>query len=209
MTPSGTPSTTIEYEQATTYRRFFARLLDLFLIVPFLFTLSMVLVGSLGHSFSPGQEAPPSMATIAGGLFTLFLLAYEVLMHRLAGGTVGKLLLNLRVVDIQGHRLGWGRAIARAVVLYACGIGLAFAVAITLSLFGWIFIRGLGRYERFPQDRAAKGFVVRLYKGEPRRLAPGTPSPILATPLADLERLRAQGMISQEEYERKRKELGA
>ncbi|MBC7255335.1 MAG: SHOCT domain-containing protein [Chloroflexi bacterium] len=35
------------------------------------------------------------------------------------------------------------------------------------------------------------------------------PSPILGTPLADLERLRSQGMISDEEYERKRKELGA
>ncbi len=64
-------------------------------------------------------------------------------------------------------------------------------------------------YERFPHDRASKSFVVRLYKGQPWPHEADAPSGALATPLADLERLRAQGMISQEEYERKRKELGA
>lgn len=208
MTPSET-APTIEYEQATAYRRLFARLIDLFLIVPLLFIVSMMVALAFARGLPSQQEASSLMALVSEVLFGVLLLAYEVLMHRLAGGTVGKLLLSLRVVDIEGHRLSWGRAIVRAIVLYACGIGLAFLIAITLSLLGWIFVRGLGRYERFPQDRAAKGFVVRLYKGEPRRLEAGAPSPVLATPLADLERLRAQGMISQEEYERKRKELGA
>jgi len=103
------------------------------------------------------------------------------------------------------HKIRWGKRLNQIVLIVA----IAIAIAITLSLSGWVFLRGLGKYERFPHDRAAKGFVVRLYKGQPRRVEATPPSPILGTPLADLERLRSQGMISDEEYERKRKELGA
>jgi hypothetical protein len=100
--------------------------------------------------------------------------------------------------------------ILRAVLVYLFAIGIVFLTAVTASIFGWIFIGSLGRYRRFPHDSATRSFVVREIKGQlVKATASASVSPGKPTPLADLERLYEQGIITKEELERKKKEIGA
>jgi len=139
----------------------------------------------------------------------VLIVAYDTVLHRLFGKTVGKMLLGMRVVDANGEKLSWGRCITRAIVLYVSGFCIAALTVMTMSVFGWIFIGGLKRYRRFPQDSLSKSFVVLESKGQLKKAetVAGAPGIALVGPAADLERLRSQGLISEDEYERKRKEI--
>jgi uncharacterized RDD family membrane protein YckC len=123
--------------------------------------------------------------------------------------------MGLRVVDIHGEKPGWGYCLLRALILYLCGLGIGFLTAVTASIFGWIFMAGLGKYKRFPQDSVTHSFVVRETKGvlvrttpvSPGITSPSTINPPRPSPLSDLDRLLEQGMISKEEWERKKREM--
>ncbi len=199
---------TIEYEQATSYRRLAARFIDLIFAWLVLFTLAMVPLSIATAESSISDEAFGGL-TVAS--WAVAVIAYDTLMHRLFGRTIGKALLGMRVVDVRGNKLGWGRCLLRAVVLYVTVIAVAFGIAITASILGWIILRALPQYARFPHDQAARSFVVRAVKGKLKRVAEAPVAPGVQqkpTPLADLEKLRAQGIISAGEYERKKRELG-
>jgi uncharacterized RDD family membrane protein YckC len=199
------PTETIAYEQATSYRRLAARLLDLVAAFIFVVTpLGMLLWGGITSLL--GAQATNSAAIGWGAILTFFLLfmAYDALFIRLWGKTPGMAALGMRVTDIEGQRLTWGRAIARSVALYLLGIGFAAATALTASIFGWWLLFGLGKYQRFPHDKAARCFVVREVKGQ---LKEAGPTPEIKGPLAEMERLRAEGIISEDEYQRKMNEL--
>jgi uncharacterized RDD family membrane protein YckC len=69
-------------------------------------------------------------------VFLVSMFLYFVLLEGLAGGTVGKRLLRLRVVDTGGGRAGLGRALLRNVLrvvdsLLACGVLGAVLIAKT------------------------------------------------------------------------------
>jgi uncharacterized RDD family membrane protein YckC len=200
----------IEFEEATSYRRLGARLIDLVLALIVLFLPSALLAGGIGMLVA-GEDSDLA-ATVSGWLmlvlFIVLAAAYDTIFHRLFGKTVGKMLLGMRVVDERGKNLSWGRCLARTIVLYLTGLGIVALTVATASILGWVFIGGLRRYRRFPQDSVSRSFVVLESKGELKKAAvTGTPGIALVGPAADLERLRSQGLISEEEYQRKRKEI--
>jgi len=192
----------------TSTRRLVARFIDLIVALFVLMPLSLAL------SY-PAERILQSSNMEAGWIFVAFwagaAVVYETVMQRLFGGTVGKMLLGMRVVDAKGEKLCWGRSLVRSVALWVSGIVVVFLVIATVSIFGWIFLIALPKYRRFPHDLAGKSFVVREVRGQLVKASAGTSTLWTAqkpTPLVDLERLRSQGIISKEEYDRKRKEIG-
>ncbi len=204
-TPSAKQVT--DYELATSYRRVVARLIDLGVGFFILLMISLIIAELIRTLFKLDQD---TFSTLSMVIWLLSLVAYDIIMHRLLGKTLGKMLLGLKVVDLKGDKLSWGMCVLRAVLTYLLGIGIIFLTAVTASLFGWIFIGSLGRYKRFPHESATRSFVVREIKGQ---LVKATGSVDVQTgrptPLADLERLYEQGIITREELERKKKEIGA
>ena len=201
-----TPSATqvMDFEQATSYRRLIARLIDLGVGFFFILMLSLMIAELIRMIFQLDQNTFTTMSMV---IWFLLLVLYDILMHRLLGRTLGKMLLGLRVVDINGNKLGWDMCILRAVLTYLFAVVIVFLTAVTASLFGWIFIGSLGRYRRFPHDTASRSFVVREVKGQLVKASATTPDK--PTPLADLERLYEQGIITKEELERKKKEISS
>ena len=201
-----TPSATqvMDFEQATSYRRLIARLIDLGVGFFFILMLSLMIAELIRMIFQLDQNTFTTMSMV---IWFLLLVLYDILMHRLLGRTLGKMLLGLRVVDINGNKLGWDMCILRAVLTYLFAVVIIFLTAVTASLFGWIFIGSLGRYRRFPHDTASRSFVVREVKGQLVKASATTPDK--PTPLADLERLYEQGIITKEELERKKKEISS
>jgi uncharacterized RDD family membrane protein YckC len=189
------------------YRRVVARLIDLGVGFFVLLMISGMIAELIRMLFKLDQD---TFTTLFMVIWFLLLVVYDIVMHRLLGKTLGKMLLGLRVVDVKGDKLSWGMCILRAVLVYLFAIGIVFLTAVTASIFGWIFIGSLGRYRRFPHDSATRSFVVREIKGQlVKATASASVSPGKPTPLADLERLYEQGIITKEELERKKKEIGA
>ena len=200
MTTSPTTQT-IDFEQATSNRRLVARLIDFVLGWFILLTVGGCIAALI---MTPASNQGTSAFTwIFLSIWLLLLIAYDTIMHHSFGKTLGKMLLGLRVVDAKGDKLNWGMCLLRAILLYILIIAVIFLTVITASLFGWIIIGSLNRYKRFPHDNATHSFVVRELKGE---LVKPTEQSAKPTPFADLERLRTQGMISEEEFERKKRE---
>jgi uncharacterized RDD family membrane protein YckC len=199
---------TLEYEQANSYRRLGARVIDL-LIVFFAFLLLSPLLGFFAYLMPSKKQ----VSDIGALLFFVFLvglvIAYDAVSHRLWGKTLGKKLLGMRVVDIKGEKLSWGMSILRSIVLYISGVVIVFLIFVTISIFGWYFIAGLKKYRRFPHESMSKSFVVMESRGQLKKaeMPTGIPGQALVGPAADLYKLHEQGFITDEEYERKSKEI--
>jgi len=115
----------VELAPAKVSDRFVAFLLDL---APFLggFIVSMLFI-----EFKL-RPAPPSAGTFlhAGALWAGLLLAYQF-VGNLIGGTVGKRLMGLKVVRLDGRPLGVARSLVRAVGYFLsmplCNLGFLIA----------------------------------------------------------------------------------
>jgi len=200
------PPQTIEYEQAVFYRRLAARFIDVVVVGLVLLPLSLLIMYPL---YSGATAEVGSWVSFA--LWIALVIAYDTVMLRRLGKTLGKMALGIQVVDARGERLGWGPCLLRTVMLYLGIIVVAFGVFVTLTILGWVILRALPERPRLPHDKAVKCFVVRRPKGGLVTAAPGRASPGPAkqpTLLPELERLRDQGIISEEEYQRKRREVG-
>ncbi len=197
-------SQVIEFEQATNYRRLAARIIDTVLVGFILLPISAGL--SVGAEAVLGTDSTSDTAMwLFYGTFFLLVIAYDTLMHRFFGKTVGKMLLGMRVVNANGEKLSLGWCITRAIMLYVSGIFIVALTAITASIFGWIFIGGLKRYRRFPHDSMSESFVVLESKGQLKKAT--APQEVLVGPAAEHERLHTQGLIGEDEYQRKRSEI--
>jgi len=189
-----------EYETATSYRRLVARLIDLAVAFFLLQLIDGIIIVLFNALFDLDSDTSMWFFIIC---FMGSLILYDTLMVRFWGKTLGKMALGLRVVNIDGEKPRWIMCLLRAVILYLCGIGIIVLTALTASLLGWIFIFGLSKYKRFPQDSITRTFVLQESKGQPVKAetfghAPG--------PLSDLDRLYDQGIITKEEWERKKSE---
>ncbi len=199
-------SQTVEFEQATSNRRLGARFIDLLVAVFILLPLSFLLMYPLFMRATADVGAWASL-----GVWIVLVVAYDTVMHRLLGRTLGKMFLGMQVVDARGKRIGWGRSVLRALTMYLSLVTVVFGFFVTATLLGWALVRALPQHPRLPHDKAAKCFVVKAVKGQLVTVAasaavPGTAkNPVL---FPDLERLRDQGIISEEEYQRKRREIG-
>jgi uncharacterized RDD family membrane protein YckC len=199
---------TLEYEQANSYRRLGARVIDL-VIVFFALLIISPLISFFGYLITSKKQ----VSDVGALLFFVFLvglvIAYDAVAHRLWGKTLGKKLLGMRVVDIKGEKLGWGMSILRSIVLYISGVVIVFLIFVTISIFGWFFIAGLKKYRRFPHESMSKSYVVMESRGQLKKaeIPIGTTGQALVGPAADLYKLHEQGFITDEEYERKSKEI--
>ncbi|MCX5794151.1 MAG: RDD family protein [Elusimicrobia bacterium] len=115
----------VELAPAKVSDRFVAFLLDL---APFLggFIASMFFIG---YKLHPGPIAQATFFRI-GALWAGLSLAYQF-VGNLIGGTVGKRLMGLKVVRLDGRPLGLARSLARAVGYFIsmplCNLGFLIA----------------------------------------------------------------------------------
>ena len=136
--PTGSPESPLDYK--VTGRRIVAALIDLIPIV----VLWIVMAGAFGTlGKTTDQEGRGTMytATLTNGpflLYCLLALAYFVVPEGLGAPTLGKLIMGLKVVKLDGGSCGWkaalGRNLLRIVdflpVLYFVGL---VAIAVTPS----------------------------------------------------------------------------
>ena len=196
----------IDFELATSYRRVIARLIDLGVGFFVFLLFTGVIAGLISSLFKVDESLFGTLSLVT---FFLLLVAYDTIMHRLLGKTVGKLILGLRVVDLNGEKLSWGMCILRAFLTYLVVLGVVFLTFATATIVGWIFMGSLGKFKRFPQDSATRSFVVREIKGQlVKTNATAQAQGGKPTPQGDLDRLFQQGMITKEELDRKKEELG-
>ncbi|MBA4384503.1 MAG: hypothetical protein C0410_07185 [Anaerolinea sp.] len=188
---------------ASPYRRLGARVIDLAFCGFLIFPLAMITGSAIGASIKVTEEQNTAIGLLSFVFFVLLMVIYDAVMNATAGRTLGKMALGLRVVDINGEKLGWGSAFLRSGLMYLLGILIAAGIAVTASILGWVLISGLGRYQVFPHDSATKTYVMTKGQAGPVQMTLAA-----ATPHDDLEKLRQSGLISEEEYQRKRKELG-
>lgn len=93
-----------------------------------------------------------SVPALAQMLVSLIPIVYICAMEAMRGATVGKMLMGLRVVKVDGSPIGWSESIIRNLLRIVDGIGA--------YLVGAIFIWKSPQKQRLG-DRAAKTVVVR------------------------------------------------
>lgn len=119
------------------WRRFAAFVLDC--VVVYLLILAAILIGA---DFLPGPALSVVLVVVA--------IAYFAAYHASSGqATPGKRALGIKVTDLQGGRIGFGRAIVRAVVTLA-----------SLILLGLGFLPAAFTSRRMALDDMAAGTLV-------------------------------------------------
>ncbi len=129
--------------------RFFAALVDGLLIgIPTYFVMQKVLM----RSFEAGTYSPGGMTT-AYIIPTALFLVYAVLLDA-TGGTLGKRLLGMRIVDKQGNKPGLGRSLVRNLLRVIDAIPFVIPY-----LLGVLLVAKTSAKQRVG-DKAAGTFVV-------------------------------------------------
>jgi uncharacterized RDD family membrane protein YckC len=190
------------FEEASSGSRLVARIIDsviawlIFLPMGFLSILVLQLI-------FPVLGNDSSLEWIGFVFSILLILLYDTLLHAFFGKTLGKKILKLRVMNIRGENLSIPLSFARAILLFISVLVVIFLTFATASIFGWFVLIGLRRYQRYPHDKFINSYVVHEVKLTQEQ----SQTRFQATPLADLERLHLAGMITDEEYQKKVKDL--
>lgn len=152
-------------ELADPWMRIAATVIDVIITsIPFIPFVGIVM-------FQAFEDGDAGLSYGAGLLIAGLSTAYYVIMNSLFSGTVGKLVLGLRIVDEQGNEpLGWNvgimRTLNRIVALVSSLIPTAFiSIPITLVLF-LIAVASLvllfsDAQHRTVMDQFAKTYVVK------------------------------------------------
>lgn len=104
------------------------------------------------RSFETGSYSSGNM-TITYMLPTVILLLYQILLEA-TGGTLGKRILGMKIVDAQGNKPGIGRSLARNLLRIIDA--LPFAIP---YLLGILLVAKTAAKQRLG-DKAAGTFVV-------------------------------------------------
>lgn len=108
-------------------------------------------VEALLGQFMPAGGLPVAFgAALAGLAGTLLVIGYGIVSWSMNGQTLGALLLGVRVVRADGHRLSFGRAILRMVGSYVAGLAL---------FIGFLWALFDGRHQGW-HDKLAGSVVV-------------------------------------------------
>jgi uncharacterized RDD family membrane protein YckC len=139
-------------------------------------TLVQASFGGLGRWLGRSTGAGPDSAQSTAFLFTLiFAAAYWTVLHTVAGQTLGKSVVGVRVVGTDGARLTFGpsflRYLASGLSLATCGFGFLMAA--------------LRRDKRALHDLIAGSRVERFVTRRPmvRRVAHPTPAEAPSVPV--------------------------
>lgn len=130
-------------------RRFVAVLVDSILLG--------IVFGVIGALFGQFQVSGGSVSVSLTGVpavltFVIFFL-YFIVLEAALGATLGKLLLGIRVVNVDGSRISWGASILRNILRIIDALPFAY-------ILGAILIWTSPRKQRLG-DRAARTVVVR------------------------------------------------
>jgi uncharacterized RDD family membrane protein YckC len=134
--------------------RALATIIDFIIIVAVMYAIGAITGESDGASVSLG--------TASTCVLSLAVIAYYIVMEKMFGGTVGKLVLGLQVVKEDGSPLDWGSAAIRTVLRIVDGLFVYLVAAILV----WT-----SPTKQRLGDRVAKTLVVK--KG----VAAGSPTP--------------------------------
>jgi uncharacterized RDD family membrane protein YckC len=131
--------------------RFFAVFIDAIVF----FVLGFVVALLSGGTYATSAEGQASAGfALGGGSFVVWAvlgLAYYVVMEAMAGGSIGKLVAGLRVVDEDGCAISWGQSVVRNL--------LRLVDALFFYVVAALFVSSSPRRQRLG-DRAASTFVV-------------------------------------------------
>ncbi len=134
--------------------RFLARLVDsIIVMVPIFIILGMFGLMSTPNYYSSG----PSPASVVGIFIgSLLSLIYFIALDA-TGGTLGKRIFGLRVINLQKENIGVGRALVRHLVFSLIGI---------IPFIGWLFVFlgyiwvGIDKHKQGWHDKMAGSFVM-------------------------------------------------
>jgi uncharacterized RDD family membrane protein YckC len=120
-----------------------------------------------GSIWGRGADASPAFQSTVVAFTLLFALLYTAVLHGGPGQTVGKMLVGVRVVALDGGALGFGPALLRS---------FAYLVSF-LPLGAGFIVAGLRRDKRALHDLLAGSRVERLPRraealGDGARVAP-------------------------------------
>jgi uncharacterized RDD family membrane protein YckC len=130
-------------------RRSVATLVDAIL---YLIVFVVVAVVS-GNARASGGSASASLSGAPALILVILLFLYYIVLEAVLGATLGKLLLGLRVVNVDGSRIGWGASIIRNLLRIIDALPFFY-------LLGAILIWTSPQRQRLG-DRVAKTVVVR------------------------------------------------
>lgn len=130
-------------------RRFVATLVDSIL---YLIVFVVVAVVS-GHAQASGGSASASLSGAPALTIDILFFLYYIVLEAVLGATLGKLLLGLRVVNVDGSRIGWGASIIRNLLRIIDALPFFY-------LLGAILIWTSPQHQRLG-DRVAKTVVLR------------------------------------------------
>ncbi len=130
-------------------RRFVATLVDSIL---YLIVFVVVAVVS-GNAQASGGSASASLSGAPALILDILFFLYYIVLEAVLGATLGKLLLGLRVVNVDGSRIGWGASIIRNLLRIIDALPFFY-------LLGAILIWTSPQRQRLG-DRVAKTVVVR------------------------------------------------
>jgi len=109
-------------------------------------------VGYGGYTSVDNQQASPFGLMIFQLIFGLIVLVYIVVMLKKFGGTVGKLILGLRVVNSGGGELGIGQILLRETI--------GKIVSLIVLYIGFIMV-GFDERKQGLHDKIAGTFVIK------------------------------------------------
>lgn len=115
-----------------------------------------LLMALLGGGMDPEMLASGDFAYALSGVPSLLIIAlgwgYPIVFEGLLGGTIGKLILGMRVVNAEGDKIGLGRALVRNLLRIIDALPFAY-------LLGVILVASSDEKQRLG-DRVAGTYVV-------------------------------------------------
>jgi uncharacterized RDD family membrane protein YckC len=154
------------------WRRVSATLIDFAIVF-------MLAIGSLnaikGYVEKSGLQIANETA-ILGICFAILLVPYYLLFNVLFRTTIGKLILRLKIVDAEGKRMGFGKALVRS---------FGYLVSVFILFGGFLFIVG-NQKKRALHDIMSGTFVV--FKS--RRESAMTIGPVWQNLIAKLKEIK-------------------
>ncbi len=153
------------FDYHVTGRRIVAALIDLALLIIILIVMTAVFgqVGGTSIYFEDGLltfYSCPSSQQEEGVPFYVFLflaLSYYVVMERVWAATLGKMIMGLTVVKVDGGLYGWKPVLLRNILRIIDGLPIFY-------LMGCVFVAAMPKNQRLG-DFAAGTLVVRRQRG--------------------------------------------
>jgi uncharacterized RDD family membrane protein YckC len=130
-------------------RRFLAVLVDLVILSVIDYVISL----AFGGARTGGGSVSVSLTGFPALIVALIPAFYYIVLEAVMGGTLGKMLLGIRVVTVDGSPIGWGASLIRNLLRIIDGLPFAY-------ILGAILIWTSPHKQRLG-DRLARTVVVR------------------------------------------------